>query len=114
MPRPEINRDRSMLRRALRLVLPALAVVILLTASEASAQYEGRTYAITDARLVTTAGQVIENGTIVMRGGLIEALGADVTPPADAVLIDGEGHAEHIQRRSGRGPRDPCARIRGS
>ena len=91
MPRPEINRDRSMLRRALRLVLPALAVVILLTASEASAQYEGRTYAITDARLVTTAGQVIENGTIVIRGGLIEALGADVTPPADAVLIDGEG-----------------------
>lgn len=91
MPRPEINRDRSMLRRAFRQLLPALAVVILFSASEASAQYEGRTYAITDARLVTTAGQIIETGTIVLRGGLIEALGAEVSPPADAVLINGEG-----------------------
>ena len=90
MPRPEISRDRSMLPRAMRLLLPALAVVILFTASDVSAQYEGRTYAITDARLVTLTGQVIENGTIVLRGGLIEALGADVSPPADAVLIDGD------------------------
>jgi imidazolonepropionase-like amidohydrolase len=91
MPRPEISRDRSMLRRARRLLLPAIAVVILFPASDASAQYQGRTYAITDARLVTLTGQVVESGTIVLRGGLIEALGADVSPPADAVLIDGEG-----------------------
>ena len=91
MPRPEISRDRSMLSRAIRLLLPALAILILLTASDVSAQYEGRTYAITDARLVTLTGQVIENGTVVLRGGLIEALGTDVSPPADAVLIDGNG-----------------------
>ncbi len=91
MPRPELSRDRSMLPRAIRMVLPALAIVVLFSASEVSAQYEGRTYAITDARLVTPGGEVIENGTIVVRGGLIEALGADVSPPADAVLIDGEG-----------------------
>ncbi len=91
MPRPAISRDRSMLPRAIRLLLPALAVVILFTASDVSAQYEGRTYAITDARLVTLTGEVIENGTVVLRGGLIEALGADVSPPADAVLIDGNG-----------------------
>ena len=90
MPRPEFSRDRSMLLRARRLLLPALAVVILLTASDVSAQYEGRTYAITDARLVTLTGQVIEKGTIVLRGGLIETLGADVSPPADAVIIDGD------------------------
>jgi len=91
MPRPEISRDRSMLSRVIRLLLPALAVLILLTTSDVSAQYEGRTYAITDARLVTGAGEVIENGTVVLRGGLIEALGADVSPPADAVIVDGTG-----------------------
>jgi len=91
MPRPVISRDRSMFPRAVRLLLPALAVVILLSPCDVSAQYEGRVYAITDARLVTLTGQVIENGTIVLRGGLIEALGADVSPPADAVLVDGKG-----------------------
>jgi imidazolonepropionase-like amidohydrolase len=90
MPRPEISRDRSLLQRAVRVLLPALAILILLSPSAGSAQYEGRTYAITGARIVTLAGEVIENGTIVLRGGLIEALGADLTPPADAVLIDGD------------------------
>ena len=90
MPRPEISRDRSMLPRAIGLLLPALAAMILLTPSDVSAQYEGRTYAITNVRLVPVVGEVIESGTIVLRGGLIEALGADVSPPADAVLIDGD------------------------
>jgi len=90
MPRPENRRDRSILPRALRLLLPALAVLILFSTSNLSAQYEGRSYAITNARLVTLTGQVIENGTIVLRGGLIEALGPDLIPPADAVLIDGD------------------------
>ena len=90
MPRPEISRDRWTLPRAVALLLPALAAMILFTPSEVSAQYEGRTYAITDARLVTLTGEVIDSGTIVLRGGLIEALGADVSPPADAVLIDGD------------------------
>jgi imidazolonepropionase-like amidohydrolase len=80
-----------MLPRAIRWLFPALAVVILFSAADVSAQYEGRTYAITGARLVTVAGGVIESGTVVLRGGLIEALGPNVTPPADAVLIDGEG-----------------------
>ncbi len=90
MPRPKISRDRSMLPRAVGLLLPALAATILFAPSEVSAQYEGRTYAITDARLVTLTGEVVERGTIVLRGGLIEALGADVSPPPDAVLIDGD------------------------
>lgn len=91
MPRPCFSRDRSMFRRAISLLLPAFAFLILFSASEASGQYEGRTYAITDARLVTLTGEVIESGTIVLRGGLIEALGPNVTPPADAVLIAGDG-----------------------
>ena len=90
MPRPEISRDRSTLSRTTGILLFVLAILIPLSPSLLSAQFEGRTYAITGARLVTLAGEVIENGTIVLRGGLIEALGADVTPPADAVLVDGD------------------------
>jgi imidazolonepropionase-like amidohydrolase len=50
-----------------------------------------RTYAIKGARIVTVSGSPIASGTIVLRNGLIEAVGADVTAPADAVVIDGAG-----------------------
>jgi len=46
-------------------------------------------YAIRGARLVTAAGAPIPSGTIVIRNGLIEAVGAAVQPPADATVIDG-------------------------
>ena len=48
-------------------------------------------YAITNARIVTVSGATIERGTVVMRDGLIEAVGANVAPPADARVIDGAG-----------------------
>jgi imidazolonepropionase-like amidohydrolase len=46
-------------------------------------------YAIRGARIVTAAGPPIESGTIVIRGGRIDGVGASVTPPADAEVIDG-------------------------
>lgn len=49
------------------------------------------TFAITNARVVTVAGPVIDRGTVVIRDGLIAAVGADVTAPADARVIDGTG-----------------------
>lgn len=48
-------------------------------------------YAITGARIVTASGAPIPTGTVVIRGGLIEAVGADVTPPADARVYDAKG-----------------------
>ena len=48
-------------------------------------------YAITNARIVTAAGPVIDKGTVVMREGIIEDVGAAVTAPADALLADGTG-----------------------
>ena len=51
----------------------------------------GGVYAIQDARLVTVSGAVIEQGTIVVRDGLIEAVGRNVQAPPDAVVIDGRG-----------------------
>jgi len=90
MPRPASRRDRSLRGMAARFLLPALAVLMPLAPLNLSAQFEGRTYAITGARIVPVSGDVMESGTIVLRGGLIEALGPDVTPPADAIVIDGD------------------------
>jgi imidazolonepropionase-like amidohydrolase len=49
------------------------------------------TFAIRNARIVTVSGADIENGTIVIRDGKIEAVGANVTVPAGAQTIDGTG-----------------------
>jgi imidazolonepropionase-like amidohydrolase len=43
-----------------------------------------RVHAIVGARIVVAPGQVIERGTIVMRDGVITAVGANVPVPADA------------------------------
>jgi imidazolonepropionase-like amidohydrolase len=48
-------------------------------------------YAITNARIVSAPGRVIERGTIVLKDGLIVAVGANVTAPASAWAIDGTG-----------------------
>jgi imidazolonepropionase-like amidohydrolase len=48
-------------------------------------------YAIRGARIVTAAGAPLESGTIVIRRGVIEAVGANVAVPADADVIDGNG-----------------------
>ena len=48
-------------------------------------------YAIRGARIVTAAGAPIASGTVVIRDGLIEAVGAGVAAPADAWVIDGAG-----------------------
>ena len=49
------------------------------------------TIAIRNAKIVTVSGPVIAKGTVIVRKGLIEAVGENVTIPADALVIDGEG-----------------------
>ena len=46
------------------------------------------TWALTNARIETVTKGTIEKGTIVIRDGLIEAVGANVTPPGDARVVD--------------------------
>jgi imidazolonepropionase-like amidohydrolase len=48
-------------------------------------------YAITNAKIVTVAGPAIDRGTIVVRNGVIAAVGASVAVPGDARVIDGSG-----------------------
>ncbi len=71
------------LTAALTLALPGLAAQ--------RAPSPPSVLAITGARLVPVSGPVIERGTIVIRDGRITALGANVTAPADARVIDGAG-----------------------
>ena len=49
------------------------------------------TVAIRNAKIVTVSGPVIARGTVIVRGGLIDAVGENVPVPADAWVVDGEG-----------------------
>jgi len=51
----------------------------------------GNVIAITNARINPITQPVIDRGTIVIRGGRIEALGANVQAPAGAQVIDAKG-----------------------
>lgn len=48
-------------------------------------------HALINARLVLSPGRVVEKGTVVVRAGVIEAVGDDVRPPADARVWDMTG-----------------------
>ncbi len=80
-------------RVRLRLLATLLAASLFIAlAIVSSAQNSGiDTYAITNARIVTVSGASIERGTVVVRNGLITAVGANVTAPSDARVIDGAG-----------------------
>ncbi|MGD2067065.1 MAG: amidohydrolase family protein [Gemmatimonadota bacterium] len=58
------------------------------------ADVPGGTFAVTGARIVTMDGdEVIEDGTVLVRGDRIASVGpsAEVEVPADAVVVDGTG-----------------------
>jgi imidazolonepropionase-like amidohydrolase len=64
-----------------RILLASIALPLTATAQEGP-------WALTNARIETVTRGVIERGTIVIRDGLIEAVGANVRPPADARIVD--------------------------
>ena len=65
----------------------AFLFIVLLSAGAMCAE----TIAITNAKIYTMAGPVIEKGTIVIRDGKIESVGANVTAPSGARVIDAAG-----------------------
>jgi imidazolonepropionase-like amidohydrolase len=70
----------------------ALCAIALSVSSAASSQQEAPfTYAITGARVVPVSSAPIENATIVFSGGVITAIGTNVTAPAGAITIAGKG-----------------------
>ncbi|MBL8195496.1 MAG: amidohydrolase family protein [Blastocatellia bacterium] len=64
-----------------------LLICLFITTSYVYAE-RPQIYALTNAKIVVAPGKVIEKGTIVLRDGLIEDVGANITVPADAVEID--------------------------
>jgi imidazolonepropionase-like amidohydrolase len=70
------------------IVTAALTAAFVVAAPRAQTAFPT---AIRGARIVTAAGAPIASGTIVLRGGLVEAVGVDVAVPADARVIDGAG-----------------------
>lgn len=61
------------------------------TLALAQSKSEQGTYAIRNARIVTVTNGVIEKGTVLVKNGRIEAVGATVTVPKDAKIIDATG-----------------------
>jgi len=90
--------DREMMMNVLK-----LALTVMMLAATAAAQQPGNptnqqgvtpprgTYVIRNARIITVSGADIENGSIVIRDGKIEAVGTSVNVPAGAQSIDGHG-----------------------
>jgi imidazolonepropionase-like amidohydrolase len=69
-----------------------IALFVVLLAPFASAQGgTGRIIAITNAHIVPVVGPEVPKGTIVIKDGLIAAIGADVAVPAGAEVVDAAG-----------------------
>ncbi len=75
------------------IALPTLAAAAFAAPGAAQSAPAARPafYAITNATIVPVVGARIPNGTLVIRGDRIEAVGAGLTPPAGAQVIDGRG-----------------------
>ena len=73
-----------------RAVAVAASAVVLATPLAAQSRVPDA-YAITNARIVPGTGPTIARGTVVVRNGLIAAVGANVAIPADARIVDATG-----------------------
>ena len=70
-------------------MIRALTILALFSAIAATAQ--DNVIAIKGGRIVTLAGEPIENGTIIIRDGWIAEVGANVAVPAGVEVIDASG-----------------------
>lgn len=77
----------------LRRTLVPLALVLLpaVATAQTPARLRPTCYAITGARVVVEPGTVLPKATVVVRDGLIVAVGPDEPVPPDAAVTDGKG-----------------------
>jgi imidazolonepropionase-like amidohydrolase len=78
-------------KRAWRAWAVAAALGGFLAAAGAHGAKPPRVHALVGARIVVAPGKVIESGTVVLRDGVITAVGAKVEAPADARIWDLKG-----------------------
>ncbi|MFQ3651362.1 MAG: amidohydrolase family protein, partial [Gemmataceae bacterium] len=72
-------------------LLSAISLLAGFTWLSAQKPLRPTVFAITNARIFVKPDEILGSATIVIRDGLIEAVGERVSPPADAVVIDGRG-----------------------
>jgi imidazolonepropionase-like amidohydrolase len=80
--------------------------------------YASRATVIRNATILTAAGPAIRNGAVLLENGKITQVGASVTAPADAVVVDGTGKYltpgiidTHSHIGAGGAPSDPGAQT---
>ncbi len=75
-------------------ILSTLFIALLTVGSafaQISRQAQSGKFALTNATIYTVTDGVIENGTVVINNGIIDAVGTDVSIPSDAIVIDYSG-----------------------
>jgi imidazolonepropionase-like amidohydrolase len=80
-----------LVRFALLSALLISLTVFFTTRHAETRSLEGEAYAIKGGIVVTVTGATIPNGVVVIRDGLIQAVGADVAIPGDARIIEASG-----------------------
>ena len=68
-----------------------LVCILLLSGAPVLVAQEPGAIALRGARVVTVSGPVLEKGTVLLRNGLIEAVGENIDLPKDAWVIDAHG-----------------------
>lgn len=72
----------------------SLTISVLVLFSAAAYAAAPGVYAVVGGTVHRASGPPIENGTVVIRSGLIETVGSNLTIPADATVIDVKG--QHV------------------
>src|SRR5215813_10721267 len=75
----------------LAFALALSAVVVYAPRIKTALAFDGDAYAIKGGTVVTVTGATIQKGTVIIRNGLIEAVGADIPIPGDARVVDATG-----------------------
>jgi imidazolonepropionase-like amidohydrolase len=102
------------------------AAIAAAAAGASPAAAQDRAIAFTGARILTMAGEAVEDGTLVIRDGKILAVGANVAIPADAErrdakgrvimpgIVDTHSHIGQVAGADGSGPIQPDVRAMDS
>ncbi len=69
----------------------AALLLLVISTNPATAQLARPPYAITNAKVVTAPGKTIENATILVRDGIIENVGTNLTIPPDMRIFEASG-----------------------
>ena len=95
MMRAQKQNTKNTKRTKINLVFPKIVFVsfvsFVLSGTPSAQQEASYSYAITGARIVPVSSAPIDNGTVVFTGGVITAVGTNVTVPAGAITITGKG-----------------------